>query len=110
MIRRELALAAAVMLAAVATTPTAGEDKKTESLIVNGSFELGPEVDGFQPLDKDSTEIKACTVTRGQIDYIGNYWQHSKGEHSLDLHGSPGIGGVSQTFKTTKGQKYRVSF
>jgi choice-of-anchor C domain-containing protein len=49
-------------------------------------------------------------VTRGQIDYIGSYWQHADGKRSLDLHGSPGFGGVKQTFATEKGKKYRVSF
>jgi len=86
------------------------DEKKSDNLIVNGSFEMGPEAGEFKPLDKDSTEIKGWTVTRAQIDYIGTYWQHAKGEHSLDLHGSPGIGGIAQTFKTKKGQKYRVTF
>src|SRR5947209_10953366 len=87
-----------------------GDEKKSENLIVNGSFEMGPDAGEFKPLDKDSTDIKGWKVTRVQIDYIGTYWQHAQGEHSLDLHGSPGIGGISQTFKTKKGQKYRVTF
>src|SRR5947207_4543188 len=103
-----------VLAAAVLVVAAAADDKKAEktadNLLVNGGFEIGPDVDGFKPLDKDSTDIKGWTVTRAQIDYIGNYWQHAKGEHSLDLHGSPGIGGIQQTFKTKKGQKYRVSF
>src|SRR5262249_39747144 len=86
------------------------DEKKSENLIVNGSFEMGPDAGEFKPLDKDSTEIKGWTVTRAQIDYIGSYWQHAQGEHSLDLHGSPGIGGIAQKFKTKKGQKYRVTF
>jgi len=86
------------------------DEKKSENLIVNGSFEMGPDAGEFKPLDKDSTEIKGWIVTRAQIDYIGSYWQHAQGEHSLDLHGSPGIGGIAQKFKTTKGHKYRVTF
>jgi choice-of-anchor C domain-containing protein len=97
-------------LAAVLAVRTAGDEKKADNLIVNGSFEMGPEAGEFKPLDKDSTDINGWKVTRAQIDYIGTYWQHAKGEHSLDLHGSPGIGGIAQTFKTKKGQKYRVTF
>ena len=32
------------------------------------------------------------------------------GKRSLDLHGSPGYGGIKQTIKTKKGQKYKVTF
>jgi len=80
------------------------------NLLVNGSFEEGPEVQGFVALDPDSESIKGWTVTRGQIDYIGTHWISGDGKHSLDLHGSPGFGGVKQSFKTEKGQRYRVSF
>jgi hypothetical protein len=47
-------------------------------------------------------------VTRGQIDLIGTFWTSADGKRSLDLHGSPGYGGVEQTFKTKKGTKYKV--
>jgi hypothetical protein len=47
-------------------------------------------------------------VTRGQIDLIGTFWVSADGKRSLDLHGSPGYGGVEQTFKTKKGTKYKV--
>src|SRR5262249_564638 len=57
-----------------------------------------------------SKEIKGWTVIRGQIDLVGNYWQHADGKRSIDLHGSPGYGGVKQSFKTVKGKKYRVTF
>src|SRR5262245_49054014 len=104
--RRALIVFAALAAGAFALA----DEKKADNLIVNGSFEMGPEAGEFKPLDKDSTEIKGWKVTRAQIDYIGSYWQHAQGEHSLDLHGSPGIGGVAQTFKTKKGTKYRVTF
>lgn len=87
----------------------AGDVKET-NLIVNGSFEEGPDVDGFLALDKGSTDLKGWTVTRGQIDYIGTHWMPGAGKRSLDLHGSPGFGGVAQTFRTTEGTRYRVTF
>ena len=101
-----LALSLGVALVA---SQVAGEETP-KNLIVNGSFEDGPDVEGFVPLDKDSVAIKGWTVTRGQIDYIGTHWKSADGKRSLDLHGSPGYGGIQQTFATTKGRKYKVSF
>ena len=89
------------------------QDKDKEAnLLVNGSFEEGADVgeQGWKPLDKGSKDIKGWEVTRGQIDYISSYWEHADGKRSLDLHGSPGYGGIKQTFKTKKAQKYRLTF
>jgi choice-of-anchor C domain-containing protein len=92
--------------------PGKGDDKG--NLIVNGSFEDGPEFEGsFKPLDEDSVEIRAWVVTRGQIDLqqeTGGKLKAAHGKRSLDLHGSPGFGGVKQPFVTKVGQKYRVTF
>jgi len=83
----------------------------TRYLIVNGSFEEGPPLRKFVPLNPGSTAITGWTVTRGQIDYVGkDHWNAADGDRSIDLHGSPGYGGIKQTFKTTKGQRYRVTF
>jgi choice-of-anchor C domain-containing protein len=110
-------LIAALLLAVVLGPRAGGDDQKADkekdkNLLVNGSFEEGPEVgaDGFLPVDVDSKAIKGWVVTRGQIDYIGTYWTAADGKRSLDLHGSPGYGGIKQTFATKKGQKYRVTF
>jgi choice-of-anchor C domain-containing protein len=83
---------------------------KPVNLLVNGSFEEGAEPRAYKPLDKGSTAIKGWTVTRGQIDYIGTNWQAADGKRSIDLHGSPGYGGIEQTFGTQKGKMYRVTF
>lgn len=81
------------------------------NLLVNGSFEEGlDDIGPFKPLDKGSTAIKGWTVTRGQVDLIGTFWKSADGSRSIDLHGSPGYGGIAQTFKTKKGAKYRVEF
>jgi choice-of-anchor C domain-containing protein len=113
-----LIMPASILLLAVILGPVAvGDDQKADkerdkNLLVNGSFEEGPEIgaDGFLPLDPDSKAIKGWVVTRGQIDYISSYWTAADGKRSLDLHGSPGYGGIKQTFATKKGQKYRVTF
>ena len=84
------------------------------NLIVNGSFEDGPEVEGsFLPLDEDSVEGRGWGVTRGQIDLLqetDGKVKAAHGKRSLDLHGSPGFGGVKQPFVTKIGQKYKVTF
>ena len=47
------------------------DDQKSETseknLLVNGGFEIGPEVDDFLALDPCSTAIKGWTVTRARI-------------------------------------------
>jgi choice-of-anchor C domain-containing protein len=99
-----------VALLLAAATPAAPVPKKAVELVTNGSFEDGPDVDKYLPLDKGSDKIKGWTVTRAQIDYIGDLWGAGEGKRSLDLHGSPGYGGVKQTIKTEKGKKYVVKF
>ena len=99
----------AVLLAA--SLHAAPVPKAAVELVTNGSFEDGPDVDRWMALDVKSTEIKGWTVTRGQIDYIGpDHWTAADGKRSLDLHGSPGLGGVKQTLKTEKGKTYTVLF
>ncbi|GBL15644.1 hypothetical protein MTo_02959 [Microcystis aeruginosa NIES-1211] len=79
------------------------------NLITNGSFEIGPDPSGYLPLNPGSTAITGWTVTRDQIDYTA-YWVDADGDRSLDLNGSPGVGGIAQTFSTIAGQQYLVSF
>jgi choice-of-anchor C domain-containing protein len=91
---------------------------KAQNLLVNGSFEEGPETynDGVHnvDLDKGSTVIKGWETTRGGAGIIdSSYWKPADGKRSLALSKRPGqteCGGISQTFKTKKGQKYCVTF
>jgi choice-of-anchor C domain-containing protein len=83
------------------------------NLVVNGSFEEGQEDAVDKPLDKGSTALKGWVVTRGQIDVNtqnGDQWKSAHGKRNLDLHGSPGFGGVEQSIPTKPGKKYRVTF
>lgn len=107
---RTLTLLISVALLLTAGAAPVPVEIQAVELIVNGSFEDGPEVDVYVSLDEKSDLIKGWVVTRGQIDYCGTHWKASHGKCSLDLHGSPGYGGVKQTIKTEKGFKYRVSF
>jgi len=80
------------------------------NLIVNGSFETGPDPGTFITLAPGSTAITGWTVTREGIDYKGTFWDASDGGRSLDLDNTPGFGGVMQTFATTPGVGYLVTF
>jgi choice-of-anchor C domain-containing protein len=100
-----LALLAAPSLAAPLPKPI-----KRDNLLTNGSFEDGPAVDRWLAVNAGSKEIKGWVVTRAQIDVVGSHWKAADGKRSLDLHGSPGKGGVSQTFGTKVGRTYVVTF
>src|SRR5690242_13851687 len=80
------------------------------NLVINGSFEDGPDPGVFTTLNSGSTAITGWTVTNGSIDYIGTYWQPADGARSIDLDGnSPGTI-AQQTLATLSGQTYLVSF
>src|SRR5665647_2987472 len=81
------------------------------NLFTNGSFEDGTYVDngGFQTLNAGSSAISGWIVS-GSVDWIGSYWKASNGTRSLDMSGFMQQGAISQTFDTTVGQKYLVTF
>jgi choice-of-anchor C domain-containing protein len=93
-----------------AAVPLAGAGAVT---ILNGSFEDGIDPGGFTTLyagQPSATNITGWTVTTGNIDYIGNYWQAANGVRSLDMNGlEPGA--ISQTLTgLTSGHQYTVTF
>jgi choice-of-anchor C domain-containing protein len=102
-----------IAMAFMASTPAEA------NLLTNGSFEIGPNPGSFTNLAAGSTAITGWTVsTPGNIDYIGTLWVAADGSRSLDLEGSAGTcavytncpGGIQQTFLTTKGDQYLVTF
>jgi len=107
------ALLISAILASLAIAAPIPPGARQVNLVVNGSFEEGPESEVNKPLDKGSTALKGWVVTRGQIDcntQNGEEWKAAHGKRSLDLHGSPGFGGVEQSIPTKPGRKYRVTF
>ena len=87
----------------------------------NGSFEIGTLINTatFDSLSSgDSTSIPGWLVGGiypAGVDYIGGYWQPGAGDRSIDLSGSTQgdgqmWGSIAQTFDTTPGQTYQVSF
>jgi len=89
------------------------------SLIRNGSFEEGPGTRSFLNLAGGSTALPGWVVTGEGVDLVGaGYWLSSDGSYAIDLDGSarsrttpPHVrGGIAQTFATTPGRRYRVTF
>jgi choice-of-anchor C domain-containing protein len=88
-------------------------------ILINGSFEFGPAMGGNSDVDvlPGSTSILGWTVFgtsasgSGAVDYMGLPWNVSDGVHAIDLAGRDAtFSGLSQTFATTIGQLYEVSF
>jgi choice-of-anchor C domain-containing protein len=76
----------------------------------NGSFEGGPNPgSSWITLGAGSTVINGWSVVAGSIDYMGTAWPASAGSRSIDLSGS-GAGTIAQTFTTTPGTAYTVTF
>ena len=78
----------------------------------NPSFELGTYVDGgsgFEQLNVGDTSLDGWTVDSGSVDWIDTYWPAADGSKSIDLSGAE-AGAISQTFDTTIGNTYTVTF
>lgn len=89
------------------------------SLIRNGSFEEGPPTGTFRNLPGGSNALPGWVVTGEGIDLVGaGYWISADGTCAIDLDGSargpttpPYVrGGIAQTFATTPGGRYRLTF
>lgn len=79
-----------------------------QALIVNGSFEDGPNPGSFT-LYNGNPFIPGWSIDSGSVDYIGTYWEHADGERSLDLSGN-NAASISQVVSTQVGMIYTVSF
>jgi hypothetical protein len=80
------------------TTPS------SNNLVQNGSFEQGANPGANLPLQPGSTAITNWTVILGGIDYVGTDWVSSNRNRSLDLNGSPGVGGLSKLLPQRPGK------
>ena len=76
----------------------------------NGGFDVGAPANFVFDIPAGSTTIPGWTVSTGSVDWITSSWTASTAPSSLDLVGSLGIGGVSQTFDTVPGTVYVVAF
>ena len=78
--------------------------------VTNGSFEQGTDPGSFTTVNAGDTNITGWTVTKGNVDYIGSYWQAEDGQRSIDMSGFFQAGGLSQTLNTVAGHTYTVTF
>src|SRR5262245_28557503 len=112
-------MAPAVLLLAV----VACNDKKPtqplpepppHNLIVNGSFETGPRgpLTGTASIITyaGSTAIAGWVVTGDNVDYYVGEAAAADSLCCMDLNGYFAAGGVAQSFATTPGRRYSVSF
>jgi choice-of-anchor C domain-containing protein len=94
---------------------TATQAVRAQELIVNGGFEQ-PALDPSIGFYTTSFHLVGWTIfgpngQLGNIDLIVNYWPPAEGNQSIDLVGDTGPGtGVQQSFSTTPGQKYVLTF
>jgi choice-of-anchor C domain-containing protein len=109
---RSIGWPCALVAALLASPLPAAPQPRPENLIVNGSFESGAPIrsGGWLALQPGSAAIAGWQVVRGSVDYVNSYWQAADGRRSIDLDGSPGPGGVSQSFQTVPGRWYVVRF
>jgi choice-of-anchor C domain-containing protein len=105
--------------AAFADTAGSRQPQGPDSLIVNGSFEDAPPVRTFFNIAAGASSLEGWQVTGEGIDVVSDvYWQASHGVRSVDLDGSArsrtsppySHGGVAQSFNTTSGTRYLVTF
>jgi choice-of-anchor C domain-containing protein len=115
MVRRtdmRYAVLAGVCLMMAGSVGRTADETEAKNLVVNGSFEDGPEVPsdpGWVTLEKDANSVKGWVVSRGTVDFIGSYWKAADGKGSLDMNGND-VGGIKQTIATVKGKKYKLTF
>ncbi len=80
-------------------------------LITNGNFETysGGAVIGFTTVNAGSVALAGWTVGGTSVDIVnGNYGAFSG--NGIDILGTPGPGSVSQSFASTVGQTYLLTF
>ncbi len=116
--------AATVVVAALALAGPVQAAGTVVDGFLNGGFSpessgnYQPNGSGFDTLFATSTStptsaaaIPDWTVTAGSIDWVGSYWTAPSGSsgYSLDMNGDA-PGAIAQTFPTTPGATYNVTF
>ncbi|GAA1945253.1 choice-of-anchor C family protein [Kitasatospora viridis] len=103
--RPATAVASAALLLALAAPAHAATTRFDD-----GSFEYQKApANSFTDLGVGQS-IGPWQVTSGTVDLIGaGFWQAAEGDQSVDLNGT-GPGEVAQTFSTTPGTRYTVSY
>lgn len=82
------------------------------NLVVNGSFERGPDVaKDYLTLGDGSDQLDGWVVRGVGIDIIvGPAYTPSSGKRAVDLDGTPGPGRLEQELETEAGVTHRLTF
>jgi Protein of unknown function (DUF642) len=86
------------------------------NILVNGGLEtlLPPTMPDdlvYASTTLNTGALPGWSITSGSVDVVpSNYFASSQGSYSVDLVGTPGIGAISQTFATTPGVGYLLTF
>jgi choice-of-anchor C domain-containing protein len=109
------------LIGSVALLIAVGSSGAKANLILNGSFEVplvttSPFYANYGPVSGDQnyggTSFTDWTIPSGNVDVVASRpggWQAQAGSQSLDLFGNV-AGTISQSFATTLGQAYTLSF
>jgi len=93
---------------------TSGQNALCENLLINGSFEEGPDPSGelfnYVTLFQGNAEMPGWIVTKDSVDIKGTLWSPTDGFRCIDLNGTPGLGAIAQNFSTAPGENYLVVF
>ncbi len=84
------------------------DDACTAATLTNGGFEL-PVAQTFLTFTGPSSGITGWQVTAGTVDIVRSTYPPFQGGQSIDLVGTS-LGTVEQTFPTTVGLTYQISF
>ncbi|MEU9418053.1 choice-of-anchor C family protein [Streptomyces sp. NPDC048272] len=105
-----VAVTTAALLSAGSGLALAAPAAAAVSRFDDGSFEYpAAPVNAFTTVTAGQS-IGPWKVTSGAVDLIGaGFWQAAEGEQSVDLNAAQ-PGAVAQTFATTAGQKYTVTY
>jgi len=81
------------------------------TIVTNGSFEEGVVLDGYRTVLAGDAFVRGWEVFGTSIDVLTSpRWTAASGVQSLDLAGTPGVGGVRQWVATEPGSSYLVRF
>jgi choice-of-anchor C domain-containing protein len=82
---------------------------RSQSIVLNGSFETGTDPGNYTKLATGSTAITNWAVLPNGAYYIGPYYQAAAGTRSVKLT-THLMGAVAQTLKTVPGRSYMLTF
>ncbi len=86
------------------------------NILVNGGLEspAAPKMPDdliYMSATQNTAALPGWTLAFGAVDVVPKtYWQSAQGNDSVDLVGTPGIGGIEQSFATAAGTSYVLTF